>query len=84
MGVSVESVCDKAAVASETLSLTWSTMMSESSAQCASRLGIWSCASRGEPRFTPGAWEWSADELLAAMWGKCLLEHALHAEAEGA
>lgn len=76
----VESVCDKAEEASTSLSLTWSTMLGEASAQCASRLGIWSCTREGEPRFTPGAWEWSADELLAAMWGKCLLEDALEAD----
>lgn len=84
MSLHVESVCDKAWVASESLRLTWATMMDTSSAQCASRLGIWSCTRRGEPRFTPGAWEWSADELLAAMWGKCLLEHALEADAKEA
>ena len=69
-----------AAAASDELDLPWATVVSAASGQCACRLGIWSVRQGGEPRFTPGAWEWTSDELLAAMYGRFLLETAMELE----
>lgn len=77
MSLDTESICVEAEEMSEKLSLTWSTVASAVSGQCASHLGIWSCVRGGVPKFVPGAWEWTSDELLAVIWGKCLLEHAM-------
>lgn len=70
-----------AAAASDDLDLQWATIVGENSARCACRLGIWS-SSADAMKFTPGAWEWSPEELLCAMYGRFLLETAMELEGD--
>lgn len=77
-----DAIAELAAVASESLGLRWDTVIGRSSGQCSCRLGIWSTGG-GEAVFTPMAWKWTADEMVAAVHGRQLLAAAMAAEATG-
>ncbi len=71
------------AEASDRLGLQWATVLGASSGQCSCRLGIWAAAGEGEPQFTVTAWQWTPEEMLAAMYGRFLLESAIETEGSG-
>lgn len=74
--VQPEPLCGLAAEASERTGLEWSIILGTAFGQCSSRVGIWSGA-REALTFVPLALTWNPDELIAAHYGKCLLEKAM-------